>query len=79
MLALRCNLCGRINESAGTRTQDLRLKRPLLYQLSYTPRCSKGFTIEILPPGVNDICWWKPYDRPVGYHKRLQNAKVTNR
>ena len=26
-----------INESAGTRTQDLRLKRPLLYQLSYTP------------------------------------------
>ena len=25
------------NESAGTRTQDLRLKRPLLYRLSYTP------------------------------------------
>ena len=25
------------NESAGARTQDLRLKRPLLYQLSYTP------------------------------------------
>ena len=27
------------NESVGTRTQDLRLKRPLLYQLSYTPKC----------------------------------------
>ena len=25
------------NESVGARTQDLRLKRPLLYQLSYTP------------------------------------------
>ncbi len=25
------------NEGAGTRTQDPRLKRPLLYQLSYTP------------------------------------------
>jgi hypothetical protein len=29
------------NESAGTRTQDLRLKRPLLYQLSYTPAISE--------------------------------------
>ena len=27
----------KVNESAGTRTQDLRLKRPLLYLLSYTP------------------------------------------
>ncbi len=26
------------NESAGARTQDLRLKKPLLYQLSYTPK-----------------------------------------
>ena len=25
------------SESAGIRTQDLRLKRPLLYRLSYTP------------------------------------------
>ena len=25
-------------ETAGTRTQDPRLKRPLLYQLSYRPR-----------------------------------------
>ena len=29
------------NESVGARTQDLRLKRPLLYQLSYTPEKSK--------------------------------------
>ncbi len=27
-----------VNESAGARTQDLRLKKPLLYQLSYTPK-----------------------------------------
>ena len=25
----------KVNEGAGTRTQDLRLKRPLLYLLSY--------------------------------------------
>ncbi len=36
-LAVDCCVCSfgpdsRINESAGTRTQDLRLKRPLLYQ-----------------------------------------------
>lgn len=27
----------RTNESAGTRTQDLRIKSALLYRLSYTP------------------------------------------
>ena len=27
-----------VTEGAGTRTQDLRLKRPVLYQLSYTLR-----------------------------------------
>ena len=34
------------NESVGTRTQDLRLKRPLLYQLSYTPKIS-GLTTRV--------------------------------
>ena len=28
-------------EGVGTRTQDLRLKRPLLYRLSYTPLCDR--------------------------------------
>ena len=27
------------NVSAGTRTQDLRIKSPLLYQLSYAHKC----------------------------------------
>ncbi len=27
------------NESVGARTRDLRIKSPLLYQLSYTPNC----------------------------------------
>ena len=30
------------NESVGARTQDLRLKRALLYQLSYTPETGRG-------------------------------------
>lgn len=34
------------NESVGTRTQDLRLKRPLLYRLSYTP-ASKRHTVHV--------------------------------
>ena len=32
---IRVALLRRSNEGAGTRTLDLRLKRPLLYQLSY--------------------------------------------
>ena len=29
------------NEGGGTRTHDLGIKSPLLYQLSYAPECSK--------------------------------------
>ena len=36
------------NESVGTRTQDLRLKRPLLYLLSYTPMRLSGLVIYLL-------------------------------
>ena len=42
------------NESAGIRTQDLRLKRPLLYLLSYTP-CQFAVTIDLLLPAVNSF------------------------
>jgi hypothetical protein len=34
--AYRWRLAGRQNEAAGTRTQDLRIKSPLLYRLSYS-------------------------------------------
>ena len=32
---------GSMDEGGGTRTHDLGIKSPLLYQLSYAPRCGK--------------------------------------
>ncbi len=46
---LLVNPCG---EAAGTRTQDPRLKRPLLYRLSYRP---KGLTQFINPLGFAHV------------------------
>ena len=47
-----------IGETAGIRTQDPRLKRPLLYQLSYRLML-KSRTLPSRPPAVNpDIRYW---------------------
>jgi hypothetical protein len=43
-------LCaGKENEGAGARTQDLRIKSPLLYQLSYTlKKAARGVIYPLL-------------------------------
>jgi hypothetical protein len=54
--------CGVLNEGGGTRTHDLGIKSPLLYQLSYAPGALNIFWVHPLHKTASHyLCFARPW------------------